>query len=311
MGAQDLAFAVGPRLNAAGRLDDMSLGIECLLSDNEETALIFAKQLNQLNEERKSIELDMKMQALDVLQEIDDTELPTGICVYEADWHQGVIGILASRIKEKFHRPVIAFADAGIESNSNEAVIKGSARSIPGVHIRDVLDAIATQHPGLLTKFGGHAMAAGLTLEKKYFEQFATAFDQEVCQHVDADDLHHIIHSDGELAPTDLGLPLAKLLESGGPWGQHFPEPQFDGRFDIVQRRIVGEHHLKLVLKLPGSDQLIDAIAFNTVDDAWPDDVQSVDIAYKLAVNEYRGILSTQLIVDFIEPVRAAEVTPS
>ena len=221
-----------------------------------------------------------------------------------------MIGILASRIKEKFHRPVIAFADAGSDSNTNEAIIKGSARSIPGVHIRDVLDAIATRHPGLLSKFGGHAMAAGLTLEKKHFEQFSAAFDKEVCQHVTADDLHHIIHSDGELAPSDLDLPLAQLLESGGPWGQHFPEPQFDGRFDIVQRRIVGERHLKLVLKIAGSDQLIDAIAFNTVDDAWPEDVQSVDIAYKLAVNEYRGVLSPQLIVDYIEPVRIPEPVP-
>jgi single-stranded-DNA-specific exonuclease len=310
LGAQDLAFAVGPRLNAAGRLDDMSVGIECLLSDNEEAALPFARQLNQLNEERKSIELDMKIQAMDVLQDIDDTELPTGICVYEAEWHQGVIGILASRIKEKFHRPVIAFADAGIDGTTNEAIIKGSARSIPGVHIRDVLDAIATRHPGLLSKFGGHAMAAGLTLQKKHFEQFSAAFDKEVCQHVDADDLHHIIHSDGELTPSDLDLPLAQLLESAGPWGQHFAEPQFDGRFDIVQRRIVGERHLKLVLKAAGSDQVIDAIAFNTVDDAWPEDVQSVDIAYKLAVNEYRGVLSPQLIVDYIEPVRTPEPAP-
>lgn len=310
LGAQDLAFAVGPRLNAAGRLDDMSVGIECLLSDDEETALAFARQLNQLNEERKSIELDMKLQAMDVLHKIDASQLPTGICVYEEDWHQGVIGILASRIKEKYHRPVIAFADAGNDSNTNEATIKGSARSIPGVHIRDVLDAIATRHPGLLSKFGGHAMAAGLTLEKKHFEQFAAAFDKEVCQHVDADDLHHIIHSDGELVQSDLGLSLAQLLESGGPWGQHFPEPQFDGRFNIVQRRIVGERHLKLVLKVPGSDQIIDAIAFNTVDDAWPDDVMSVDIAYKLTVNEYRGVLSPQLIVDYIEPVRIPETSP-
>jgi len=311
LGAQDLAFAVGPRLNAAGRLDDMSVGIECLLSDDEKTSSAFARQLNQLNEERKSIELDMKLRALDVLQEIDDSELPTGICVYEADWHQGVIGILASRIKEKYHRPVIAFADAGTDSTSNEAVIKGSARSIPGVHIRDVLDAIATRHPGLLSKFGGHAMAAGLSLQKAHFEQFADAFDKEVCQQVDADDLHHIIHSDGELRPSDLGLSLAQLLESAGPWGQHFPEPQFDGCFDVVQRRIVGERHLKLLLKVKGLDQLIDAIAFNTVDDVWPDDVQTVEIAYKLSVNEYRGILSPQLIVDYIEPVRQPEQAPS
>ncbi len=303
LGVQDLAFAVGPRLNAAGRLDDMSLGIECLLSDNGDTALSLAEQLNQLNRERRSIEQEMKLQAMETLQQIDDTDLPTGICVYEAQWHQGVIGILASRIKEKYHRPVIAFADAGIDDSSGEAIIKGSARSIAGVHIRDVLDAIATRHPGLLSKFGGHAMAAGLSLQKKHFEEFATAFNDEVCRHVDSDELRHIIHSDGELAAEDLDLPLAQLLESAGPWGQHFAEPQFDGRFEVVQRRILGERHLKLQLRAPGSARIIDAIAFNTVDDVWPEDTRFVDIAYKLGTNEFRGVQSAQLIVNYIEPV--------
>ncbi|WP_455221543.1 single-stranded-DNA-specific exonuclease RecJ [Kaarinaea lacus] len=302
MSAQDFAFAVGPRLNAAGRLDDMSLGIECLLSDNDEVALALAEQLNQLNQERRSIEEEMKLQAMDTLEQMDEAELPTGICVYEPEWHQGVIGILASRIKEKFHRPVIAFADAGDDVTTSEAIIKGSARSIPGVHIRDVLDAIATRHPDLLTKFGGHAMAAGLTLRKESFAEFATAFNEEVCRHVDSDALHHIIHSDGELSTDDLDLPLAQLLESAGPWGQHFAEPQFDGSFEIVQKRIVGERHLKLLLKVPGSSRIIDGIAFNSADDLWPADTQFVQIAYKLATNEYRGVLSPQLIIDFIEP---------
>ena len=305
LGAQDLAFAVGPRLNAAGRLDDMSLGIECLLASDANQARQFAEKLNQLNEERKSIELGMKLQALESLQ-LKEEELPTGVCVYEEDWHQGVIGILASRIKEKYHRPVIAFADAGVDADNNEAIIKGSARSIPGVHIRDVLDSIAAQHPGLLSKFGGHAMAAGLTLMKKDFQQFAAVFDQQVKNVVDSDDLQHIIHSDGELRTDDIDLPLAQLLESGGPWGQHFPEPVFDGRFEVVQRRIVGGRHLKLVLRIPGSDRVIDAIAFNTVDDAWPEGIQFVEMAYKLAVNEYRGLQSAQLVVDFIEPITEA-----
>jgi single-stranded-DNA-specific exonuclease len=303
LGVQDLAFAVGPRLNAAGRLDDMSVGIECLLSDNEGAALSLAEQLNQLNQERRSIEQEMKLQAMETLQQIDDADLPTGICVYEPEWHQGVIGILASRIKEKFHRPVIAFADAGIDDSTQEAIIKGSARSIPGVHIRDVLDTIATRHPGLLSKFGGHAMAAGLSLQKKHFEEFAAVFNDEVCRHVDSDALHHIIHSDGELTAEDLDLPLAQLLESAGPWGQHFAEPQFDGRFEVVQRRIVGERHLKLQLRAPGSTRIIDAIAFNTVDDVWPQDTRFVDIAYKLSANEFRGVRSAQLIVNYIEPV--------
>ena len=311
LGAQDLAFAVGPRLNAAGRLDDMSVGIECLLSDNDDAALSLAEQLNQLNQERRSIELEMKLQAMETLQQIAEADLPTGVCVYEAQWHQGVIGILASRIKEKFHRPVIAFADAGIDAASGEAVIKGSARSIPGVHIRDVLDAIATRHPGLLSKFGGHAMAAGLSLQKKQFAEFATAFDDEVCRHVDSDELQHIIHSDGELTAEDLDLPLAQLLEAAGPWGQHFAEPQFDGCFELVQRRIVGERHLKLQLKVPGSARVIDAIAFNTVDDVWPENARWVEIAYKLAANEFRGVQSAQLIVNYIEPVSIARPVTS
>ena len=302
MGAQDLAFAVGPRLNAAGRLVDMSLGIECLLSDDDDTAFALAEQLNQLNQERRSIEEEMKLQALDTLQQMDEAELPTGICVYQPEWHQGVIGILASRIKEKYHRPVIAFADAGDEVSSDLA-IKGSARSIPGVHIRDVLDAIATRHPELLSKFGGHAMAAGLTLQKENFTEFAAAFNEEVCRHVDTDELHHIIHSDGELSSADLDLPLAQLLESAGPWGQHFAEPQFDGCFEVVQRRVVGERHLKLQLKVAGETRIIDGIAFNTVDDVWPEDTRFVQIAYKLATNEYRGNLSAQLIIDYIEPL--------
>ena len=302
MGAQDLAFAVGPRLNAAGRLVDMSLGIECLLSDDDNTAFALAEQLNQLNQERRSIEEEMKLQALDTLQQMDKAELPTGICVYQPEWHQGVIGILASRIKEKYHRPVIAFADAGDDVSSDSA-IKGSARSIPGVHIRDVLDAIATRYPELLSKFGGHAMAAGLTLQKENFTDFAAAFNEEVSRHVDSDELHHIIHSDGELSSADLDLPLAQLLESAGPWGQHFAEPQFDGCFEVVQRRVVGERHLKLQLKVPGAARIIDGIAFNTVDDVWPEETQFVQIAYKLATNEYRGNLSAQLIIDYIEPL--------
>ncbi|MGD8568796.1 MAG: single-stranded-DNA-specific exonuclease RecJ [Gammaproteobacteria bacterium] len=309
LGAQDLAFAVGPRLNAAGRLDDMSLGIECLLADVPDRAQDFAGQLNRLNEERKSIEHEMKTQALDSLQ-LKEEELPTGVCLYEQDWHQGVIGILASRVKEKYHRPVIAFADAGADSEHGQALIKGSARSIPGVHIRDVLDSIAAQHPDLLSKFGGHAMAAGLTLKKKDFTRFAAVFDEQVKRVVDKDDLQHVIHSDGELQAGEIDLSLAQLLEAGGPWGQHFPEPVFDGRFELVQRRIVGERHLKLVLKIPGGDRIVDAIAFNTVDDTWPDDVRVVDVAYKLAINEYRGLQSAQLIVDFIEPVIETALEP-
>ena len=303
--AQDLGFLLGPRLNAAGRLDDMSLGIECLITDNDDKAKSIARQLSQLNDERRSIEQNMKMQALDVLSNLklrNDNQLPHGLCLYEADWHQGVIGILASRIKDKHHRPVIAFADGGDDTNG-ELLLKGSARSISGVHIRDILDAIATRHPGMLTKFGGHAMAAGMTLPKSQFKNFSKAFDEEVRNRVSEDELCQVIHSDGELSMDEIDLTLARIIDEGGPWGQHFAEPVFDGRFDIVERRIVGERHLKLLLRVPGTDKLVDAIAFHAVDDAWPEHIAQVDIAYKLNVNEFRGVLSTQLVVNHIEPV--------
>lgn len=300
--AQDLGFVVGPRLNAAGRLDDMSLGIACLLTEDENVAEEYAEQLNQLNQERKSIELDMQNKAMSILQTIEPQNIDMGICLYDPDWHQGVIGILASRIKDRYHRPVIAFADAGHDAQTGQEIIKGSARSVSGVHIRDVLDTVATHHPGLVSKFGGHAMAAGLTLYKEDFEQFAAAFNEEVSQFLSVDDLHNVIHSDGDLNEHEIDLPLANLLETAGPWGQHFPEPVFDGRFEIVQRRIVGERHLKLVLRLPEGHRLIDAIAFNCVDEHWPASVQFADIAYKLTTNEFRGQISTQLIIEHIEP---------
>lgn len=300
--AQDLGFIVGPRLNAAGRLDDMSIGIACLLTDDENQAMAFAQQLSQLNEERKSIERDMQSQALSVLDSIAPADMEMGICLFDPEWHQGVIGILASRIKDSYHRPVIAFADAGEDAQSGETMIKGSARSVKGVHIRDVLDRVATQNPGLISKFGGHAMAAGLSIKRKDFEKFAGAFNEEVSQLLTVDDLHNVIHSDGDLQAHEIDLPLAGLLEAAGPWGQHFPEPVFDGRFEIVQRRIVGERHLKLVLRHPEDQRLIDAIAFNCIDDDWPESVQFAEIAYRLNVNEFRGQYSAQLIVEHIEP---------
>lgn len=306
--AQDLGFALGPRLNAAGRLEDMSMGIVCLLTDNEEKANVIAEELNALNIERRRIEQTMKTQAMDALDELNingDGPLPGGLCIYDASWHQGVIGILASRIKDKFHRPVIAFADADTESGAENRIIKGSARSVPGFHIRDALDAVATSHPGILSKFGGHAMAAGLSLNQQDFEAFKHAFEQEVNRHLGEDDFCHVIHSDGELTVDDIGLPLAQQIQTAGPWGQAFPAPLFDGYFDVIQKRIVAEKHLKLVLRVPGSTTVVDAIAFNTVDDTWPRDVQQVKVAYKLDVNEYRGVCSAQFIVEFIEPVGA------
>jgi len=306
--AQDLGFALGPRINAAGRLDDMSLGIECLITDDETKALQLAEQLNHLNEERRAIERDMQRQALDILSTIELEQLATGICLYQPDWHQGVIGILASRIKEQYHRPVIVFADAGRDETSGQALIKGSARSVVGVHIRDTLDAIAKHNPELLSRFGGHAMAAGLTLNKKDFATFSTAFDAFVAQQLDQDDLQQVIHCDGELTSQDIDVPLAQLLENAGPWGQHFPEPVFSGRFEIVQRRIVGEKHLKLLLKLPHCSRLVDAIAFNTSDEKWEKGINWVEMAYRLVTNEFRGLVSAQLIVEYIEPLPVQEL---
>ena len=298
--SSDMGFCVGPRLNAAGRLEDMSIGIACLLSDDIQEARLLARQLDQLNHDRRVIEQDMRQQAfayLDALQMDDEADLPVGLCLYNDDWHEGVIGILASRVKDKLHRPVIAFAPSG------EALLKGSARSVKGLHIRDALDSVAVKHPGLINKFGGHAMAAGMTIAADKFDAFAAAFNAEVARHLSQEDLHGTIFSDGELVGQDIGLELAEYLRKAGPWGQGFPEPVFDGVFEVVNRRIVGEKHLKLLLRPPGNSDTVDAIAFNTVDDEWPAEVAQVQLAYRLDVNEFRGVCNTQLIVEHIAPI--------
>jgi len=298
--ASDLGFSVGPRLNAAGRLDDMSVGIECLLSEDMGSARLIAEQLHQLNLDRRAIERDMQDEALialDALQLDEDAVPPAAYTLYQPGWHQGVIGILASRIKDRMHRPTIAFADAD-ELGSQ---IKGSARSIPGIHIRDILDAVATRHPGLIHKFGGHAMAAGLSLDRQSYDVFAKAFQEEVSRHARDVDLQAVVESDGELSTNEFTLELASALRFAGPWGQHFTEPVFDGRFDVAQQRLVGDRHLKLVLGVPQTDIWIDAIAFNIDPDVWPNPQASqLDIAYRLDINEYRGNQSVQLIVEHL-----------
>ncbi|PKM31249.1 MAG: single-stranded-DNA-specific exonuclease RecJ [Gammaproteobacteria bacterium HGW-Gammaproteobacteria-11] len=294
----DLGFIVGPRLNAAGRLDDMSLGIECLLTDNEDLARDIARELDSLNRDRKSIERDMQQQAMSTLAAMDlaDTDLPFGLCLFDPDWHQGVIGILASRLKDRYHRPVIAFADAGDEQ------IKGSARSVAGLHIRDALDAVAAHNPGLISKFGGHAMAAGLSLPRAHFEAFQQAFDLEVRRQLSAEDLTGRLLSDGQLAESEFSLELAAQLREAGPWGQHFPEPGFHGEFVLLQQRLVAERHLKLVVQVPGSTTLLDGIAFNIDPKVWPNpSVQRVLLAYTLDINEYRGRQSLQLMVKHLQ----------
>ena len=301
--AQDMGFAVGPRLNAAGRLSDMSLGIECLLSDDEMQARNMAVRLDELNKERREIQDEMQEQALiDITElDLDEAEMPLGICLFNEDWHQGVVGILASKIKDKLHRPVIAFA------KDKDGFIKGSARSISCVHIRDVLDTIAGQHPGLIDKFGGHAMAAGMTIKELDFEAFKQAFDQELRRFVTAEDLNGSLHTDGELTPNEITFELANVIQEAGPWGQGFPEPQFDGEFELVESRIVGEKHLKLQLRAQsqsgGQGKIIDAIAFNFTGKAWSTKPERVHTVYRLGINEFRGRRQLQLTIENIESV--------
>ena len=298
--AADLGFSLGPRLNAAGRMDDMSLGIQCLLSDDPALAKDIALQLDALNNDRREVEAVMKHEALTYLSEmkaLDEHHLPAGVCLFDANWHQGVIGILASRIKDQVHRPVIAFAPAGKD------LIKGSARSIPGVHIRDVLSDIAAAHPKLLSKFGGHAMAAGLSLKMHDYPPFALAFDEMVSKRLASVDLEQKILSDGELAEQEMTIEMADLLQNSATWGQEFPEPLFDGVFDVIQSRIVGQRHLKLVLRKPVGDLVIDAIAF-FVDrpEHWLG-LRQIKAVYKLDINEFRGNRTVQFIVQYFEKI--------
>ncbi|MBT0002808.1 single-stranded-DNA-specific exonuclease RecJ [Vibrio alginolyticus] len=301
--ASDFGFALGPRINAAGRLDDMSFGVELLMCNNIHAARRMASELDGLNQTRKEIEEGMKQEAMafcERLQFGEGNELPYGLALFQCDWHQGVIGILASRIKEKFHRPVIAFADGG------EGTIKGSCRSIPGLHMRDALDFIDTQNPGLIIKFGGHAMAAGLTIKEQDFERFSRLFDEVVKKELDEAALKGVIMSDGELKPEEFSMHVAEQLRSGGPFGQAFPEPIFDGEFKVLHQKLVGEKHLKLMLeplyKGHPTNVMIDGIAFNVDLRRWPDaSVKTVRLAYKLDVNEFRGNQSLQLMIDHIE----------
>ncbi|KRW59327.1 single-stranded-DNA-specific exonuclease RecJ [Pseudomonas sp. TTU2014-080ASC] len=293
----DLGFILGPRLNAAGRLDDMALGIECLLCEDPDLARDMAVQLDELNQDRKAIEQGMQREALAQLKDLPLDDMPFGLCLFEPDWHQGVIGILASRLRERYHRPTIAFADAG------NGELKGSARSVPGFHIRDALDAVAARHPQLISKFGGHAMAAGLSLPESHFGAFAVAFDAEVRRQLTEDDLTGRLLSDGSLSINEFHLPLAKELRNAGPWGQHFPEPLFHGVFQLVQQRIVGERHLKVVLKTECGSLQLDGIAFGVDRDVWPNpNVRWVELAYKLDVNEFRGQETVQLMIAHISP---------
>ncbi|ELC3461306.1 single-stranded-DNA-specific exonuclease RecJ [Salmonella enterica] len=300
LAASDLGFALGPRLNAAGRLDDMSVGVALLLCDNLGEARVLASELDALNQTRKEIEQGMQAEALILCEKLERSSetLPGGLAMYHPEWHQGVVGILASRIKERFHRPVIAFAPAG------DGTLKGSGRSIQGLHMRDALERLDTLYPDLMIKFGGHAMAAGLSLEEHKFEQFQQRFSELVTEWLDPALLQGEVISDGPLSAAEMSMEVAQLLRDAGPWGQMFPEPLFDGRFRLLQQRLVGERHLKVMVEPVGGGPLLDGIAFNIDTTCWPDNgVREVELAYKLDINEFRGNRSLQIIIDDIWPL--------
>jgi single-stranded-DNA-specific exonuclease len=295
--AQDLGFAVAPRLNAAGRLDDMSLGIECLLTDDLSEARQLAARLSELNEERREIEQRMQAEALAAVSQLhlESRGVMAGsLCLFDESWHQGVVGLVASRVKDRVHRPVIAFARA------EDGTLRGSARSVAGVHIRDVLDAVAARDPGLLDRFGGHAMAAGVTLNSAKLERFAAAFTTEVDRWLDPS-AQGFIDTDGELAPEELTLVTALELRAAGPWGQAFPEPAFDGEFELLDCRVVGERHLKLRVRPLATGEPLDAIAFGYIEDGQTNLSRGrARLAYRLDVNEYLGTRRLQLVVEHL-----------
>ena len=296
---QDLGFQAGPRLNAAGRLDDMTRGIRCLLADDSAQARAMALDLARLNADRKELEAKMQLEALALLDArvaTFDGHVPAGVCLYDASWHQGVIGLVASRVKERLHRPVIAFAPA------DPGWVKGSARSVPGVHVRDVLDAIATRRPGLVDKFGGHAMAAGLTLRESSVAEFEAEFAREVERWVDADTLAGHLHTDGELLAGEFNVATAEALREGGPWGSGFPEPMFDGEFGVADTRVVGSRHLKLKLRA-ASGEVVEAIAFRYLDDPAAPEIRAQDrvhAAYRTSVDGYTGSRRLQLVTEWV-----------
>ena len=293
----DLGFVVGPRINAAGRLDDIGVGIELLLTDDAATAAGYARSLDAINRDRREIEGAMREQAFDYVDALDSSGLPDCICVFEPDWHQGVVGLIAARVRERCHRPVIAFARDG------DGLLKGSARSIPGVHARDLLEAIASANNGLIGKFGGHAMAAGLSIREVDLERFREAAATLVRRrHPDADFSGAIV-TDGGLPPAALDLDFARQLRAGGPWGAGFPEPVFSGDFEVLEQRVVGERHLKLRVRPADGDTALDAIAFNQAGTGWRGMVR---LAYRLDVNEYRGFEAAQLVVEQIVSARGA-----
>jgi len=299
--ASDLGFSIGPRLNAAGRLDDMSIGIRCLLASDAGEARALATQLDELNRERRRIEGDMQEQALKAVRGLatwQEGQRHAGLTLFDASWHQGVVGLVAGRIKERTGRPVVAFA-----CNGEDGELRGSARSIAGVHVRDVLESVASRNPGLIARYGGHAMAAGLTIQRNDLDRFARAFDAAVAESLRQVEPDDVVWTDGELEEAEISLATAQLLRDAGPWGQAFPEPCFHGQFEIESARVVGEKHVKCWLRPAGSRARFEAIAFNLLDGerhAAPP-AGALRLAYRLDINHWQGERRLQLVIEHVE----------
>lgn len=292
----DLGFVVAPRLNAAGRLDDISMGIECLLADTENDAKEYAEILHEINVERRRIEQKMQHQAVEVVDKLEASKETAGICLHHTDWHQGITGLVASRVRERYHQPAIVFA------NNSEGKLTGSARSVPGLHIRDLIEAIATGQPGLIEKFGGHAMAAGLTLDPGNLEPFSRLFHAAVSDHFLGQPAGNFIYSDGPLEPEFFTREIAELLRNAAPWGQQFSAPVFDNEFRVISQKVVGGQHLKL--RLATRDRVLEGIAFRQLQpgEEMPE-LERIHAAFQLDLNEFRGAKTLQLIIEYMEPV--------
>ncbi len=292
--AQDMGFAVAPRLNAAGRLDDMTLGIECLLSQTAAGALPLAERLNDWNVERRQIQQTMENEASNIAQSQAISDSTYTISLYSDNWHEGVVGLVASKIKDHYYRPTVVFAPA-----EQAGLIKGSARSIKGIHIRDALDAVATRAPDVLQKFGGHAMAAGLTIEAQHLKAFSALFETVVQEVAEPETFDNVLWTDGELPAIALNLDTAQLIRHYGPWGQKFPEPLFEGTFRVLDTYVLKQRHLKFRLQT-AAGKVIDAIAFNLSDDILSHHFEQIHIAYRLNVNHFRGQSKAQLMIEHI-----------
>jgi single-stranded-DNA-specific exonuclease len=294
----DLGYAVGPRLNAAGRLEDMRLGVECLLTDDDRQARHYAQMLSAINQERRDLQAAMVAEAeLMVAQATGVDESRVGVSLFEPSWHAGVVGLVASKLKERLHRPVIAFAPAGEDDPGH---LRGSARSISGFHIRDALAAVDARHPGLIERFGGHAMAAGLSLRAEDYPRFAAAFDAVAREWLNDEHLQAVLYTDGDMPAGLFTLEMARALRLAGPWGQAFPEPVFDNRFECFSWRLMGEKHLRMSLRDPRDDALYDAVMFNAYDGNPPP--TTLRAAYELTINDWQGRESPRLLLRHIEP---------